>query len=88
MHWSFPNKVSAIPHFLSYKAAQDDMPRRSVCDYPLVSSGLMPMSNADAIESNQKPHSGVVQVCYCLSLESWFVSELSYNLQGPAMNST
>ncbi len=61
MQWSFPNKVSAIPHFLSFKAAQDDRPRRSVCDHPLTSSGLMSMSTADAIESNQKSHSGVVQ---------------------------
>ncbi|KAJ9676764.1 hypothetical protein PVL29_021998 [Vitis rotundifolia] len=61
MQWSFPNKVSAIPHFLSFKAVQEDRPRRGVYDHPFASSGLMPVSTADALESNRQPHPGVVQ---------------------------
>lgn len=61
MPWSFPNKVSAIPHFLSFKAVQEDRPRRSVYDHPFASSGLMSVSTADALESKQQPHPGVLQ---------------------------
>ncbi|KAK9278682.1 hypothetical protein L1049_028256 [Liquidambar formosana] len=60
MQWSFSNKVSALPQFLSFKAAQEDKVRKSVYD-PSTSSGFMPVSTADAFDSNHKPYSGVVQ---------------------------
>lgn len=60
MQWSFSNKVSAPPQFLSFKAASEDRPRKTVYD-PLVSSGFVPMSTADAFDSNHKPLPGSVQ---------------------------
>ncbi|GLT35140.1 hypothetical protein SLA2020_096180 [Shorea laevis] len=59
MQWSFSNKVSAIPPFLSFKASQDDRCRKTAHDH-LVSSGFMAMSTTDAHESNQKQYSGMV----------------------------
>ncbi|XWS48232.1 hypothetical protein CRYUN_Cryun13aG0056700 [Craigia yunnanensis] len=55
MQLSFSNKVSAVPQFLSFKAAQEDRPRKVAHD-PLVSSGFMAIPTAD---SNQKPYSGL-----------------------------
>ncbi|KAK3228327.1 hypothetical protein Dsin_008189 [Dipteronia sinensis] len=57
---SFANKVTAIPQFLSFKAAQEDRSRKMVND-PQVSSGFMSMSTADAFDSSQKSYSGMIQ---------------------------
>ncbi|XVE58885.1 hypothetical protein DITRI_Ditri04bG0204900 [Diplodiscus trichospermus] len=57
MQLSFSNKVSDVPQFLSFKAAQEDRPRKVVHD-PLVSSGFMAIPTAD---SNLKPYSGFTQ---------------------------
>jgi hypothetical protein len=62
MQWSFSNKVSAVPQFLSFRSAQEDRPRRNVND-SIPSSGFMTISTADAFDSNQKPYSGLIQVC-------------------------
>ncbi|KAL9372339.1 hypothetical protein Peur_034583 [Populus x canadensis] len=61
MQWSFSNKVSAIPQFLSFKSSLEDKPRRAVHDPVASSSGLMSISTADAFDSNQKTYSGLVQ---------------------------
>jgi jasmonate ZIM domain-containing protein len=63
MQWSFSNKVSAIPQFLSFKSSLEDKPRKAVHDPVASSSGLMSISTADAFDSNQKTYSGLVQVC-------------------------
>lgn len=63
MEWSFSNKVSAIPQFLSFKTSQEDRPRKSVND-PLVSSGFMPISTSDAFDSKQRLYYGAFQVCF------------------------
>ncbi|KAK2664565.1 hypothetical protein Ddye_003139 [Dipteronia dyeriana] len=60
MQLSFANKVTAIPQFLSFKAAQEDRSRKIVND-PQVSSGFMSMSTADAFDSSQKSYSGMIQ---------------------------
>ncbi|XP_021911581.1 protein TIFY 6B isoform X1 [Carica papaya] len=60
MEWSFSNKVSAIPQFLSFKTSQEDRPRKSVND-PLVSSGFMPISTSDAFDSKQRLYYGAFQ---------------------------
>ncbi|XVF09427.1 hypothetical protein REPUB_Repub07fG0092000 [Reevesia pubescens] len=57
MQLSFSNKVSAVPQFLSFKAAQEDRPRKTAHD-PLMSSGFMAIPTAD---SNQKSYSGSTQ---------------------------
>ncbi|XP_021291998.1 protein TIFY 6B isoform X2 [Herrania umbratica] len=57
MQLSFSNKVSAVPQFLSFKAAQEDRPRKAAHD-PLVSSGFMAKPTAD---SNPRPYSGLTQ---------------------------
>ncbi|EOY21395.1 hypothetical protein QUC31_007292 [Theobroma cacao] len=57
MQLSFSNKVSAIPQFLSFKAAQEDRLRKTAHD-PLVSSGFMAKPTAD---SNPRPYSGLTQ---------------------------
>ncbi|WRX17753.1 Tify domain - like 5 [Theobroma cacao] len=58
MQLSFSNKVSAIPQFLSFKAAQEDRLRKAAHD-PLVSSGFMAKPTAD---SNPRPYSGLTQI--------------------------
>ncbi|KAK7314658.1 hypothetical protein VNO77_33185 [Canavalia gladiata] len=60
MQWSFSNKVSALPQFLSFKTNQEDRLRNTIID-PLASSGYMTMSTKDAFDSNQKPFLGVIQ---------------------------
>ncbi|CAJ1952103.1 unnamed protein product [Sphenostylis stenocarpa] len=60
MQWSFPNKVSVLPQFLSFKTNQEDRPRKTILD-PLASSGIMNMPTKEAFESNQKPLLGVAQ---------------------------
>ncbi|XWS50852.1 hypothetical protein CRYUN_Cryun12cG0125200 [Craigia yunnanensis] len=57
MQLSFSNKVSAVPQFLSFKAAQEDRPRKAAHD-PSMSSGFMAIPTADP---NQKPYSGLTQ---------------------------
>ncbi|KAF9667506.1 hypothetical protein SADUNF_Sadunf15G0030100 [Salix dunnii] len=63
MHWSFSNKVSAIPQFLSFKSSMEDKPRKAVHDPTASSSssGFMSISTADAFDSNQKSYSAFVQ---------------------------
>jgi len=63
MQWSFSNKVSAIPQFLSFKSSLEDKPRKAVHDPVASSSGLVSISTTDAFDSNQKTYSGLVQVC-------------------------
>ncbi|BAU02682.1 hypothetical protein LR48_Vigan10g036900 [Vigna angularis] len=60
MQWSFPNKVSVLPQFLSFKTNQEDRPRKTIID-SLASSGYMNMPSKEAFESNQKPFLGVAQ---------------------------
>ncbi|XP_065856361.1 protein TIFY 6B-like [Euphorbia lathyris] len=50
MHWPFPNKVSALPHFMSFKVAQEDKTKRIA-----MSPGLLTLSTADAFDHSQKP---------------------------------
>jgi hypothetical protein len=85
MQWSFSNKLSAVPQFLSFRDAQEDRSRKIVHD-PVASSGFMNISAADVFESSQKPYSGVIQVfSFALSLSlslfgafgSW--NKLSYH---------
>ncbi|KAI9169207.1 hypothetical protein LWI28_008930 [Acer negundo] len=60
MQLSFANKVTAIPQFLSFKAAKEDRQRKIVNDTQ-VSSGFMSTSTADAFDSNQKSYYGMIQ---------------------------
>ncbi|KAB1212217.1 Protein TIFY 6B [Morella rubra] len=60
MQWSFSNKISAVPQFLSFRAAQEDRSRKTVLD-PLASSGYMAISTADVYNSNPKPYSSIIQ---------------------------
>ncbi|KAL5545115.1 hypothetical protein UlMin_008899 [Ulmus minor] len=60
MQWSFSNKVSALPQFLSFKAPQENRPRKTVQD-PLGTSTMMAISNSDAFDSNPKQFSSVIQ---------------------------
>ncbi|KAF5445554.1 hypothetical protein F2P56_034600 [Juglans regia] len=61
MQWPFSNKISAGPQFLSFRATQEDSPRKTLHD-PLASSGSMTtISSAAVFDTNQKPYSGVIQ---------------------------
>ncbi|XVF53765.1 hypothetical protein PTKIN_Ptkin05aG0125000 [Pterospermum kingtungense] len=53
MQLSFSNKVSVVPQFLSFKASQEDRPRKAAHD-----PGFETLPTAD---SNQKPYSGLTQ---------------------------
>lgn len=63
MQWSVSNKISAGPQLLSFRANQEDGPRKDLHD-TLASSGSMAVSSADVFYTNQKPYSGVIQVCF------------------------
>ncbi|XP_048445785.1 protein TIFY 6B isoform X3 [Pyrus x bretschneideri] len=58
MQWSFSNKVSAPPQFLSFKAPQEDGPRKTAHDN---SSAFTTISTADAFHSSRKLFSGGIQ---------------------------
>ncbi|CAN1180315.1 Protein TIFY 6B [Linum perenne] len=51
--WSFSNKVSAVPQFLSFQTASEEKPRKNVFD-PIASSNYMSISSADAFDSSSK----------------------------------
>nr|QIZ03061.1 JASMONATE ZIM-domain protein 9 [Fragaria x ananassa] len=57
MQWSFSNKVSAPPQFLSFTAPQEEMQREGVHD----TSSFMTISTADAFDSSQKSFSSAIQ---------------------------
>lgn len=59
--WPFSNKDSALPQFMPFRTVQEGSPKNIVID-PLVSSGFMPISTADAFDANQKAFASVVQV--------------------------
>ncbi|GAU16308.1 hypothetical protein TSUD_299400 [Trifolium subterraneum] len=60
MQWSFSNKGSNLPQFLSFKNTHEDRSRNTIMD-PVASSGYMTISTKDAFESNQKSFLGVTQ---------------------------
>ncbi|KAK7320064.1 hypothetical protein RJT34_04794 [Clitoria ternatea] len=51
--WPFSNKVSALPHLMSFKVSHDDKSKKIVCD-PLKSAGFMTVLSQDAFDSSQK----------------------------------
>ncbi|WCJ33603.1 Protein TIFY 6B [Euphorbia peplus] len=55
MHWPFLNKVSALPHLMSFKVAQEDNKTKRVSNDSLVSPGLLTLSTGDPFEHTQKP---------------------------------
>nr|QHW08426.1 jasmonate zim-domain protein [Eriobotrya japonica] len=67
MQWSFSNKVSAPPQFLSFKAPQEDGPRKTAHDN---SSAFMTISTADAFHSSQKSFSGGIQKNFVLDKQA------------------
>ncbi|KAL6281711.1 hypothetical protein ACE6H2_018592 [Prunus campanulata] len=66
MQWSFSNKVSALPQFLSFKAPQEGGSRKTVHD----TSAFMTISTADAFHFSQKPFSGVIQKNFTLDKQA------------------
>ncbi|KAL7240191.1 hypothetical protein ACSBR2_005959 [Camellia fascicularis] len=60
VQWPLSNKVSALPHFMSFKVAQDEMKPKVMSD-PLASSGFMSISTADAFDTTRKHRSGETQ---------------------------
>lgn len=59
--WPFTKKVSALPHFLSFKVSQDDKTAKKVSD-PLNSAGFMAISKAHSFDAIQKRSAGEAQV--------------------------
>ncbi|CAN0891416.1 Protein TIFY 6B [Linum grandiflorum] len=51
--WSFSNKVSAVPQFLSFQTAPEEKPRKSIYD-PIASSNYMSISGVDTYDSTSK----------------------------------
>ncbi|KAK7398887.1 hypothetical protein VNO78_10061 [Psophocarpus tetragonolobus] len=58
--WPFSNKVSALPHLMSFKASQDDKTKKIVSD-PLTSPGFISIFSQDAFDSSQKRSAGEPQ---------------------------
>ncbi|XP_042963818.1 protein TIFY 6B-like isoform X3 [Carya illinoinensis] len=63
MQWSFSNKISAGPQFLSFGTSQEARPRKTQQE-SLASSGFMTISTADVFNINQQPYSGIIQEKY------------------------
>ncbi|XP_024030701.1 protein TIFY 6B [Morus notabilis] len=53
VQWPFSNKVSALPHFMSFKVGQEDKIRKTTSETH-ISSGFGPVSTADAFDQSQK----------------------------------
>lgn len=53
MQWPFSNKVSSLPHTMSFKVAQEGKPKKTV-PVPLGSSAFMPISTSDAFDLTQR----------------------------------
>lgn len=70
MQRAFSNKVSALPHFMSFKAAPEERPRKIIFD-PLASSAFQPIPPTNVFSSNHKP-SGVSQSQVCMRPASHF----------------
>ncbi|MED6162139.1 hypothetical protein PIB30_067510 [Stylosanthes scabra] len=60
MHWTFSNKVSSSPQFLSFKTTLEDAQRKTIMD-PLASSGYMTISTKSSYDTEQKSLLSVVQ---------------------------
>ncbi|WVZ22730.1 hypothetical protein V8G54_001274 [Vigna mungo] len=57
--WPFSNKVSAIPHLMSFKASQDDKTKKMLSGP--ITAGLLSVLSQDAIESSHKRSAGDTQ---------------------------
>ncbi|XP_047158054.1 protein TIFY 6B-like isoform X4 [Vigna umbellata] len=57
--WPFSNKVSAIPHLMSFKASQDDKTKKMLSGP--ITAGLLSILSQDAIESSHKRSAGDTQ---------------------------
>ncbi|CAL5354794.1 unnamed protein product [Camellia sinensis] len=60
VQWSLSNKVSALPHFLSFNVGQEEKTTKPVSD-PFASSGFKAISTADAFDTTHKRPSGEMQ---------------------------
>ncbi|XP_062171387.1 protein TIFY 6B-like isoform X2 [Alnus glutinosa] len=60
VQWQFSNKVSALSHLMSFKIVQEDKTKNIASD-PLMSSGFMNISTADAFDASQKRSMGEIQ---------------------------
>ncbi|KAI4313738.1 hypothetical protein L6164_026694 [Bauhinia variegata] len=60
VQWPFSNKVSAVPHVVSFKASQDDKTKMMVSD-SLTSAGFMAISSPDAYDASQKRSASELQ---------------------------
>ncbi|KAF7808633.1 Protein TIFY 6B [Senna tora] len=60
VQWPFSNKVSALPHLMSFKVSQDDKTKKMVSD-PMTSSGFMAISSPDAFEATQRRSTSEIQ---------------------------
>ncbi|KAK0573058.1 hypothetical protein LWI29_002404 [Acer saccharum] len=58
--WPFSNKFTAVPHFMTFKVAQEDKTRKIISD-PLVSSGFMPIPTADAYDPSKRRSTAEIQ---------------------------
>ncbi|TXG57185.1 hypothetical protein EZV62_018498 [Acer yangbiense] len=60
VQWPFSNKFTAVPHFMTFKVAQEDKTRKIISD-PLVSSGFMPIPTADAYDPSKRRSTAEIQ---------------------------
>jgi len=60
VQWQFSNKVSALSHLMSFKVVQEDKTQKIASD-PLMSSGFMNISTADAFDTSQNRSKGEIQ---------------------------
>ncbi|XP_028767137.1 protein TIFY 6B [Neltuma alba] len=90
VQWPFSNKVSALPHLMSFKVSQDDKTKKMGSD-PLTSAGFMAISNPDAFDAaqkrsaaeSQKPFNHDVQSGFHFSLTPYPVPNDVHSLNRP-----
>ncbi|KAA8529021.1 hypothetical protein F0562_033491 [Nyssa sinensis] len=80
--WPMSNKVSALPHFMSFKTAQEDKTAKIMSD-PLA-SGFMALSTADAFDHAHKCSFGEIQV---LPLKQQLLGGIPVTTSHPALPS-
>ncbi|KAK2635416.1 hypothetical protein Ddye_030208 [Dipteronia dyeriana] len=60
VQWPFSSKFTAVPHFMTFKVAQEDKTRKIISD-SLVSSGFMPVPTADAYDPSKRRSTAEIQ---------------------------
>lgn len=60
MQWSFSNKGSSAPQFLSFNSSEEEKPKTGF--EALASTGLVTITTTETVDSGMNPYSSIMQV--------------------------